>query len=209
MSKCIEFYFDFGSPTSYLAHTQLPDIAAQAGAELIYKPVLLGGIFQATKNASPVTIPAKGAYVLRDLARFARRYDVPMRMNPHFPINTLSLMRMAIGLQQRQPQHFLPFVSAIYRATWVEGLNTGDAAVLRPVLERLGVDAEAVLALAQDEEVKVLLKVETEKAVKRGLFGLPTMFVGDEMFWGQDRLDFVRDALLGAMTCPPVSGEPS
>lgn len=195
VNKQVEFYFDVGSPTAYLAFTQLPRIATEAAAELIYKPVLLGGIFEATKNTSPVTVAAKGAYMFRDLARFARRYEVPLRFNPHFPINTLGLMRVSLGLQVRRPEVFLPFLSAIFHAMWVEGLNLGEPSIVREVLERSGLDAPATLALAQDEEIKRLLKQETAAAVQRGVFGAPTMFVGDEMFWGQDRLDFVRESL--------------
>lgn len=195
MTQRIEFYFDLGSPAAYLASTQLPSIAAAAGAELVYKPVLLGGIFQATGNASPITVPAKGAYMLRDLARYARRYGVPLQFNAFFPINTLTVMRIALGLQRRQPEQFLPYVAGLYRAIWADGLNVGDAAVLRGVIEALGLDAEAALALAQDADIKSALKQETEQAVQRGLFGVPAMFVKGEMFWGQDRLDWVRDAL--------------
>ena len=195
MSKSIEFYFDFGSPTAYLAYTQLPQIAAAAGAELIYKPVLLGGIFQSTHNASPMMVPAKGQYMLLDLARFARRYGVPLRFNPHFPINTLQLMRGAAGVQLRLPQRFAAYVDTLYRAMWVDGRNLGDAAVLGEVLAQGGFDPQEILALAADAAVKEHLKNETEAAVKRGLFGVPAMFVDGAMFFGQDRLDFVREAL--------------
>jgi 2-hydroxychromene-2-carboxylate isomerase len=196
MTKTIEFYFDFGSPTAYLAWTQLPKIAAEAGAQLVYKPVLLGGIFQATHNASPMMCPPKGKYMLADLARFAARYGVPLRMNPHFPINTLQMMRGAIGVQQRQPQRFLAYVEALYRGMWVDGLNLGDVAVLGATLAKAGFDPQALLALIGDPEVKERLKSETEAAVRRGLFGVPVMFVGKEMYFGQDRLDFVREALV-------------
>src|SRR5690606_34706627 len=97
MSKTVEFYFDFGSPATYLAWTQLPAICAEAGARLVYRPMLLGGVFQAAGNASPISVPAKGRYMFRDLARFARRYGVPLQFNPHFPINTLALMRGAVA----------------------------------------------------------------------------------------------------------------
>src|ERR1700757_3496922 len=103
MTKSVEFYFDFGSPASYLAATQLPRLCAEADAELVWKPMLLGGVFQATGNHSPVTIAAKGPYVFTDLARFARRYGVPLQHNPHFPVNTLLLMRGATGMQMHQP----------------------------------------------------------------------------------------------------------
>jgi 2-hydroxychromene-2-carboxylate isomerase len=197
MTKRIEFYFDFGSPTAYLAWTQLPRIAAAAGAELVYKPVLLGGIFQATQNASPMMVPAKGQYMVRDLARFAKRYGVPLNMNPHFPINTLTMMRGAVGVQSRLPERFGAYVETLYRGMWVDQLNLGDPAVLGATLAKAGFEPQALLALTGDAEVKELLKRETEAAVKRGLFGVPAMFVGAEMFFGQDRLDFVREALAG------------
>ncbi|WP_444437143.1 2-hydroxychromene-2-carboxylate isomerase [Pseudomonas sp. A6] len=195
MSKSVEFYFDFGSPTSYLAYTQLPSICAEAGAELVYRPVLLGGVFQATGNVSPIAVPAKGRYTLTDMQRFARRYGVPLKMNPHFPINTLLLMRAATGVQLRQPERFAALLACVFKGMWVDALNLGDAAVLGPLLAEAGFDPQALLALAADQEVKDALKANTEAAIKRGMFGAPTMFVGDEMFFGQDRLDFVREAL--------------
>ncbi len=195
MSKSVEFYFDFGSPTSYLAYTQLPAICAEAGAALVYRPVLLGGVFQATGNASPIAIPAKGRYTLIDMTRFARRYGVPMKMNPHFPINTLTLMRAATGVQLRQPERFEALLACVFKGMWVDALNLGDPAVLGPLLAEAGFDPQALLALTAEQEVKDALKANTEAAIKRGMFGAPTMFVGDEMFFGQDRLDFVREAL--------------
>jgi 2-hydroxychromene-2-carboxylate isomerase len=195
MSKTVEFFFDFGSPTSYLAWTQLPKLAAAAGAQIVWRPMLLGGVFKATGNASPVMVPAKGRWMNQDMARWARRYGVPLAMNPHFPINTLTLMRGATGLQMRQPADFERYVDTVFRAMWEAPCNMGDAAVLAQVLQRAGFDAEALLALAGDPEVKARLVATTEEAVARGVFGAPTMFVGEQMFFGQDRLDFVRDAL--------------
>ena len=196
--KTVEFFFDFGSPASYLAWTQLPAICSAAGATLAYRPMLLGGVFQATGNASPVTVPAKGKYMLTDLARFARRYGVPMRFNPHFPINTLALMRGAVGLQLRDAGRFDGYVTAVFRAMWVEGRNMGDPAVVAEVLAQAGLDPQSILALTGDPAVKDALKAATEEAVGRGAFGAPTMFVGGQMFFGQDRLDFVREALATA-----------
>ena len=195
MSKSVEFYFDFGSPTSYLAYTQLPGICAETGAELVYRPVLLGGVFQATGNASPIAVPAKGRYTLIDMTRFARRYGVPMNMNPHFPINTLTLMRAATGIQLRQPERFEALLACVFKGMWVDALNLGDPAVLGPLLAEAGFDPQALLALTAEQEVKDALKANTEAAIKRGMFGAPTFFVGNEMFFGQDRLDFVREAL--------------
>ena len=193
-AKPIEFWFDFGSPTTYLAHTQLPQLAADTGARIQYMPMLLGGVFKATGNQSPVMVPAKGRWMGGDLQRFARRYGVPFTFNPHFPINTLTLMRGAVGLQMRQPDRFMPYVAAVFRAMWVEPVNLGDPAVLATTLAPAGFEADAFIALVGDAEVKAKLIANTEAAVARGVFGAPTCFVGGEMFFGQDRLDFVREA---------------
>ena len=195
MPKAVEFFFDFGSPTSYLAWTQLPRLAADAGAQLLWRPMLLGGVFKATGNASPAMVPAKGRWMNQDMARWARRHGVPLAMNPYFPINTLTLMRGATGLQLRQPAQFERYVETVYRAMWEAPCNMGDPAVLAQVLQRAGFDVEALLALVNDVEVKARLVATTEEAVARGVFGAPTMFVGEQMFFGQDRLDFVREAL--------------
>ncbi|MEP7298279.1 MAG: 2-hydroxychromene-2-carboxylate isomerase [Burkholderiales bacterium] len=195
MSKVVEFFFDVGSPTAYLAWTQLPALCAQAGATLVYRPMLLGGVFQATGNASPVMVAAKGRYMDADMPRFARRYGVPLAKNPHFPINTLTLMRMATGVQLKQPARFEAFVRGVFKAMWVEPLNLNDPSVAAKALIDVGFDPAEMMALAADAEVKAALRATTEEAVARGVFGAPTMFVGPEMFFGQDRLDFVREAL--------------
>lgn len=195
MSKTVEFFFDFGSPTTYLAYTQLPQIAAERGAQIRWRPMLLGGVFKATGNVSPVTVPAKGRWMGQDIARWARRYAVPFTFNPRFPINTLTLMRGAVGLQMRQPESFASYCDAVFRAMWQDGRNLGDAAVLAATLTNAGLDAQAFATLVADPEVKAGLITNTDEAVARGVFGAPSFFVGDEMFFGQDRLDFVRDAL--------------
>jgi len=195
MQKTVEFFFDFGSPTTYLAHTQLGKLAADTGATVVYRPMLLGGVFKATGNASPVTVPAKGRWMGADMARFATRYGVPFAHNPHFPINTLTLMRGASGLQMRNPQDLMPYVDAVFNAMWVEPRNMGAPEVLAEVLGAAGFGAEHFMALVTDPDVKAALVASTEEAVARGAFGAPTFFVGDKMFFGQDRLDFVREAL--------------
>lgn len=195
MNKTLEFFFDLGSPTTYLAYTQLPGICAETGSQLVYQPILLGGIFKATGNASPITIAAKGRYMLQDLARYAKRYGVPLKFNPHFPINTLTLMRAVTGIQLRQPERFIDFIDCLFRALWVDGRNLGDPAVVAAVLAEHGFDPAQVLELAQDEAVKNALKHKTEEAIARGVFGAPSLFVGQQLFFGQDRLDFVREAL--------------
>lgn len=195
MSKTLEFFFDLGSPATYLAYTQLPALCAETGAQLVYQPMLLGGVFKATGNASPITVPAKGRYMFDDLARYAQRYNVPLKFNPHFPINTLVLMRAVTGIQMHQPQRFLSFIDCLFKALWVEGRHLGDPAVVAQVLTEHGFDPEEVLALANDNAVKTALKDKTEQAVQRGVFGAPSLFVGNRLFFGQDRLDFVREAL--------------
>lgn len=138
MTKTVEFYFDLGSPTTYLAHTQLAKICADTQSELIYIPMLLGGVFKATGNASPAMIPAKGRYMFQDLDRFAKRYGVQLRFNPHFPINTLMLMRAVTGMQMRQPQRFAEFVDCLFKALWVEGRNLNDPQTVAAVLTENG-----------------------------------------------------------------------
>lgn len=195
MSKTVEFFFDLGSPSTYLAYTQLPKICAQTGSQLIYQPMLLGGVFKATGNASPITIPAKGRYMLHDLERYAKRYDVPLNFNPHFPVNTLLLMRAVTGMQLRRPEHFLDFIDCLFRALWVDKRNLNDPATVAAVLMENGFDPTEILALTNDEEVKAALKDKTEQALQRGVFGAPSMFVDNQLFFGQDRLDFVLEAL--------------
>ncbi|EJN33908.1 2-hydroxychromene-2-carboxylate isomerase [Pseudomonas sp. GM80] len=195
MTKTVEFYFDLGSPATYLAYTQLPKICAQTGSELIYIPMLLGGVFKATGNASPAMIPAKGRYMFEDLDRYAKRYAVPLTFNPHFPINTLMLMRAVTGIQLHHPERFQAFIDCLFHALWVEGRSLDEPETVAAVLTEQGFDPQTVLALANDESVKAVLKENTETAVKRGVFGAPSMFVGQQLFFGQDRLDFVEQAL--------------
>lgn len=195
--KTVEFFFDFGSPTSYLAWARLPAIAAETGATIVWRPMLLGGVFKATGNASPVMVPAKGRWMNDDIARWARRHGVPFAFNPHFPINTLTLMRIAAGLQLKRQPLFDRYVQVVFDAMWRQPRNLGDSAVLAATLTEAGLDADAMLALAADPEVKAALVATTEEAVARGVFGAPSCFVGDALFFGQDRLDFVREALQG------------
>jgi 2-hydroxychromene-2-carboxylate isomerase len=196
--KTLEFFFDFGSPASFLAYTQLPKLVAETGATLVLRPMLLGGVFKATGNSSPVTVPAKGRWMSGDLARWAQRYGVTFVFNPAFPINTLTLMRGAAGLQLRQPERLTAYCDAVFTALWQGRQNLGDPAVLATALAAAGFEADAFMALVADPEVKAALVASTEEAVARGVFGAPSCFVGEAMFFGQDRLDFVREALTAA-----------
>jgi len=194
--KTFDFYFDFGSPAAYLAFTQLPKLMQDTGANAVYKPMLLGGVFQATGNHSPATIPAKGKYTFTDFARYAKRYDVPFMMNTHFPINTLMLMRGAIGLHDTDTARFLPYCEAMFKAIWIDDLDMNDTTIVGKVLSLAGFDPMKMMALCAEQTTKDALKKITEEAVTRGVFGTPTFFVANDMFWGQDRIEWVRDALM-------------
>jgi 2-hydroxychromene-2-carboxylate isomerase len=193
--KTFDFYFDFGSLASYLAHTQLPKMCIETGASANLLPMLLGGVFQATGNSSPMTVPAKGRYVFLDFKRFADGYGVPLNTNPHFPIITTTLMRMVTALQMNKDPRMQNFMDVVYRAIWVDSLNMNDPVIVGQVLTDAGFDAAALLAMANEQATKDQLKAVTMKAVERGVFGAPTFFVGEEMFWGQDRIEQVKAAL--------------
>lgn len=194
MHKTLEFYFDVGSPTAYLAHRRLTQLSAAYDLEVIYKPMLLGGIFKATGNASPVAIPAKGHYMMaHDLPRFARRYGVELNFNPHFPINTLNLMRMVIAAERMDCVK--AFIDAVFAAIWIHGKNMGDMETVAAVLVENGLDAQSLMDLSQTADVKAALIASTDAAVQRGVFGAPTFFIDGDMFFGQDRLDFVEERL--------------
>lgn len=193
MAKSVEFFFDFGSPAAYLAFTQIRKITERTGAELVWRPFLLGAVMQAAGNRSPIECAAKGKWLLGDLARFATRYGVEFNMNPHFPINTLPLMRGAIVAQEDGTID--RYAEAIYQAIWVDGKNMADAQTIGTVLTDAGFDAAHFMDAIQNQAIKDKLKANTEEAVERGAFGAPTYFVDGEMHFGQDRLNFVEEAL--------------
>lgn len=193
MSKTIEFFFDVGSPATYLAWTQLPALAKRTQADIRWRPMLLGGVFQATGNSSPATVEAKGRYSRSDFQRFAQRYGVTLNHNPYFPINTLQLMRGATAFLDTPD--FERYLEAIFRAIWIDEQDMNQPEVVGRVLARAGFDPAAVLQRINDPQVKEQLKTTTAEAVQRGVFGAPTCFVGDQMFFGQDRLEWVEAAL--------------
>ena len=195
MTKTYDYYFDFGSLASYLAHSQLGNIKAETGASPVYLPMLLGAVFKATGNVSPVSVPAKGKYIFVDFKRFADSYGVPLNHNPHFPIITTTLMRMLTGLQMRSDARMHDFMDAIYNAIWVDSLNMNDADVVAGVLSKAHFDPAELLVIANDQATKDRLKDVTTQAVDRGVFGAPAFFVGEQMFWGQDRIEHLKAAL--------------
>ncbi len=191
MTKNIEFYFDFGSPTAYLAFTQLQLIAEKNKTNLEYYPILLGGVFKATGNNPPASVPAKGKYMMVDLQRYADKYKVPYKRNPYFPVNTLSLMRGAVSYQE--DGDFLKYVNVMFKNMWIDPKNLNDDEVLKKVLIDNNFDADDFTKRISDQNTKNKLISNTENAVKKGAFGAPTIFVGDEMFFGQDRMEFIED----------------
>jgi 2-hydroxychromene-2-carboxylate isomerase len=197
MARTLEFYFDYGSPYSYLADTQVETIAKRTGAALARKPMLLGGVFKATGNQSPMVIDLKGKWASGDLGMWARFYGVPFRHNPFFPVNTLALMRGAAAAQLDGV--FERYHPAMFKAMWVDGRNLNDMAVVGAVLGEAGIDVGKMASRLQDQDVKDRLKATTDEAVTRGVFGAPTSFVDDLMFFGNDRLPFVEMALTGSL----------
>jgi 2-hydroxychromene-2-carboxylate isomerase len=172
----------------------LQQIKQQHNCKVTYTPVLLGGLFKATGNSSPVTVPAKGRYMLEDdLPRFSALYCAPLNANPFFPINTLNLMRGAIYALDKA--FFNDYINAIFDAVWVEQKNMADIVCVTQTLQQAGLNAEDIIAGTQLPEVKSQLIENTEAAVKRGLFGVPTFFVDNQMYFGQDRLNFVEIAV--------------
>lgn len=194
MSKTIECFFDFGSPATYLAWTQLPALAARYNAKLVWRPMLLGAVFKATGNQSPAMNPAKGRYMLIDFQRYAKSYGVPMKFNPFFPINTMTLMRGAVALLD--DPRFDDYLDTVSTAIWVDEQNMGQPEVVASVLAKAGFDAQALLVRCGEDTVKEKLKANTEEAVVRGAFGAPTIYVDGEMFFGQDRLSMIEKALI-------------
>lgn len=197
MPKVIEFYYDFGSPNAYLVEAVLPAMAARHGAEIRRVPILLGGLFKATGNQSPMfnfaEVSGKVAYLKVELDRFVRKHAVPFRWNPHFPILTTPLMRGAV-FAQGQPWEDT-YREIVYRACWVDGLNMTDPDVIVEALEAGGLPGAEIAAAIQSQEVKDALFATTEEAQSRGAFGVPTMFVSGEMFFGKDSLPDLEDAL--------------
>ena len=193
MQKSVEFYFDYGSPTSHLAFFALRKIARDAGAEIVWRPILLGAVFKAISSHSPVDIAAKGKWMMWDLANYAERYGVPFVHNPYFVINTLPLMRGALVAERLGELE--RYSEAMFNAIWRDALNMGDPAVIGAALVKNGFDAKAYFAGTQEQAIKDDLKARSDAAVARGIFGLPTFFVGETMWWGQDRLEWVKAAL--------------
>jgi len=196
--KTVEFIFDFGSPNAYLAHAILPAIAARTGARIVLTPCLLGGIFKLTGNQAPMIafggIKGKMDYEMLETRRFIAAHGLTaFHFNPHFPVNTLLLMRGMIAAQRAGVG--AAYLDAMLKGMWEQGLKLDDPAVFTAALDAAGLDGAALLAATADPEVKAVLMANTEAAAARGVFGIPTFFVGPEMFFGKERLGQVEAEL--------------
>lgn len=197
-SPTVEFHFDFGSPNAYLSHLVLPAIAERTGVAFRYVPVLLGGVFKATGNVSPAValqgIKNKGEYEGLEIRRFVARHGITtFASNPHFPVNTLQIMRGAVAANRQEC--FERYVDEVYRHMWAEPKKMDDPDVIRAALAESGLPADELIAGMQDPEVKAELIANTEDAVARGVFGSPSFFVGTELYFGKDRLRDVEEEI--------------
>jgi 2-hydroxychromene-2-carboxylate isomerase len=195
----VEFHFDFGSPNAYLAERVLPGIEQRTGVKFEYVPVLLGGVFKATGNASPAEtlrgIKNKQDYQTLEMQRFIRRHNITaFKSNPFFPVNTLMLMRGAIAAQFEGV--FEPYFRAAYHHMWEEPKKMDDVEVFRSAFKASGLDVDRLMARAQQDDVKKKLIDNTSDAVARGSFGSPTFFVGKEKFFGKDQLRDVEESIV-------------
>lgn len=190
MTQPIEFYFDIASPPSYLAHMRLKRIAEAGDADIVYRPMLLGGIFKISGNAGPIAVPVKRRYMMEvDLPRNAERFSVALNFHPDAPFNSLALMRGALVAEEEGC--LVPYADACFQAMWAEAANLAEEATVAEVLQAAGFDAARYIERLRAAEIKQRLIDRTAAAAARGVFGAPTFFLGDEMFFGQDRLDQV------------------
>jgi 2-hydroxychromene-2-carboxylate isomerase len=198
MARELEFYYDIVSPASYLAWTQMPKLAEETGAKVLYRPFFLPGLFKVAGSSSPITVPAKGKWMFSDLTRFAKRFAVPFQMNRHFPLSSIYVMRGLIAWQDKPEATAL--CDGFFKAMWANNENITDPEVMLRIVADAGVDSDEWKNALEDPDNKQKVFDINEDLAKRGAFGAPTFFVrnisGEEMFWGQDRLDFVREALL-------------
>ncbi len=193
--KRLEFFFDYASTYSYLAHREVERVAAAHDAELVFRPMVLGFVFKATGNSMPASVPAKAAYMTHDVRRWARHLGLPFKMPSVFPVNTIRALRVAVAALEEGT--FAAYHHAVMEGYWAEDQDIGDAETLAAVASRAGLDGGRLVARAEEAAMKTGLKANTDDAIARGVFGAPTFFVGDQMFWGNDRLHFVAEALAG------------
>ena len=201
MTPKVEFHFDFGSPNAYFVHKLIPQVEQRTGARFVYVPILLGGVFKLTNNQPPMVqfkgVKNKQEYQRLEIVRFIEKHGLTaFKMNPHFPVNTVQIMRGAVAVEM--DGQLAKYVEAVFRHMWEEGKKMDEPDVIRAALDNSGIDGARVLVRIQDQDVKDKLLQNTEASVARGTFGAPTFFVGDEIFFGKDRLRDVEEEIEAA-----------
>ena len=201
----VQFLFDFGSPNAYFCHKVLPDIASRTQVQIEYLPVLLGGLFKLSNNRSPAEafadIPNKRAYDKLEIERFIARHQLSrFQMNPHFPVNTLKIMRLAVAAQAMGcgPN----YIDSMYSAMWEQGRNMSDDSEIAAVMQGAGLDGPRLLAFAQQPDIKARLAANTQSAFDHGAFGSPSFLVGNELFFGKDRLREFEEEIARQQAAP-------
>ena len=192
MTKTVTFCFDFGSPYSYLAYNYLSPIK-DAGAQIELKPVLLGGIFKATGNQPPATVQKKGEYMFKDIQRWSKKLNISFKMNPYFPILTVPHMRGAILAQKKNILE--DYMQSMFDSMWLKGLNLNDQEILTKVASESGIDPNDFAEGISSDEIKDELRLNTQFAIDKGAFGVPTYFLENEIFWGIDSIKFLLESL--------------
>ena len=196
MGKSVEFWFVIVRPASYLAWTQMPELARETGAEIDYRPFFLPGLFKEAGSSSPISVPAKGKWLLADLKRWANRYGVEFNMNPHFPTSSVYAMRGLIAWRERP--EFVALADGFFQSMWVRREDINNPAIVASIVGNAGIDSQEYMAALENPANKQAVFDTTGELAKKGGFGAPHFFVNGEMHWGQDRLDFVREALKNA-----------
>ena len=189
MIKPFEFYFDFGSPYSFLAHKQIRKIESDNSIKIKYIPILLGGLLKLAGIKANADIPIKGKYMIKDCKLWAEKNQITFKFNNYFPINTLNLMRSAIVAEKKNFAE--NFINKVFDAIWKDGLNLNDDLIIEKLLKNLDINPKNFLMEAIEPKIKNALKKITDEAYNNGIFGVPTFMINNKIFWGQDRLNFV------------------
>ncbi|HEX9665077.1 MAG TPA: 2-hydroxychromene-2-carboxylate isomerase [Thermodesulfobacteriota bacterium] len=193
MSKKVEFYYDFSSPYSYLASTKIEGICTRHGAELDWRPFLVGGVYKETGNRAPLEVPSKKRYMIQDVKDWANHYGVELNFPDLFPVNSVKSMRGAFVAKEQG--RVRDYTHKLFKFYWIQNDDISQDEILQLALTELDMDYELFIKRINDQEIKDQLRIETAEAVRRGAFGAPTIFLGDKMFWGNDRLLFVESYL--------------
>ena len=189
MIKTFEFYFDFGSPYTFLAHKQIRIIEKENLVKIKYMPILLGGLLKLTGIKANIDIPIKGKYMIKDCKLWAEKYNIEFKFNNYFPITTLNLMRCVLIAKKKGFEQ--NFINKVFDAIWKEGLNLNDNTIVEKLLKNLDINPKTFLMMAEEPKIKEELRKRTSEAYDKGIFGTPSFVINGKIFWGQDRLDFV------------------